>query len=242
MNVYDAGRMADVMAAEGYVRTDSADAAEVAILNTCHIRGEGGREALFRPWPDARPIPPARAQRGGRRPGDRGGRLRGPGRGRGNHAPRALGRCRDRPADLSPPARPRAPRAGRRARSARYRFPPRVEIRPASRSGGEPGAGGVPDDPGGLRQVLLVLRRPLHQGRRVFAPRPRGPGGGGTPDRARRARDRPARAERQRLSRRRPPRRRGMGARPADPRTRRAPRARADPATPPPTRATWTRI
>ena len=38
MNVYDAGRMADVMAAEGYVRTDRADAAEVAVLNTCHIR------------------------------------------------------------------------------------------------------------------------------------------------------------------------------------------------------------
>ena len=46
MNVYDAGRMADVMAAEGYVRTDSADAAEVAILNTCHIR-EKAAEKLY---------------------------------------------------------------------------------------------------------------------------------------------------------------------------------------------------
>ena len=46
MNVYDAGRMADVMAAEGYVRTDRADAAEVAVLNTCHIR-EKAAEKLY---------------------------------------------------------------------------------------------------------------------------------------------------------------------------------------------------
>ena len=46
MNVYDAGRMADVMAADGYVRTDRADAAGVAILNTCHIR-EKAAEKLY---------------------------------------------------------------------------------------------------------------------------------------------------------------------------------------------------
>ena len=46
MNVYDAGRMADVMAADGYMRTDRADAAEVAILNTCHIR-EKAAEKLY---------------------------------------------------------------------------------------------------------------------------------------------------------------------------------------------------
>ena len=46
MNVYDAGRMADVMAADGYARTDRADAAEVAILNTCHIR-EKATEKLY---------------------------------------------------------------------------------------------------------------------------------------------------------------------------------------------------
>ena len=46
MNVYDAGRMADVMAADGYVRTDRADAAEVTVLNTCHIR-EKAAEKLY---------------------------------------------------------------------------------------------------------------------------------------------------------------------------------------------------
>ena len=38
MNVYDAGRMADVVAAEGYAQTDRQDEADLVILNTCHIR------------------------------------------------------------------------------------------------------------------------------------------------------------------------------------------------------------
>ncbi|MBN8530746.1 MAG: tRNA (N6-isopentenyl adenosine(37)-C2)-methylthiotransferase MiaB, partial [Alphaproteobacteria bacterium] len=38
MNVYDSARMADVMAPLGYKTTDSADDADLIILNTCHIR------------------------------------------------------------------------------------------------------------------------------------------------------------------------------------------------------------
>jgi tRNA-2-methylthio-N6-dimethylallyladenosine synthase len=38
MNVYDSGRMADVLAGEGYAETGSADDADLVILNTCHIR------------------------------------------------------------------------------------------------------------------------------------------------------------------------------------------------------------
>jgi tRNA-2-methylthio-N6-dimethylallyladenosine synthase len=38
MNVYDAQRMADVLAPEGYVETASADDADLVVLNTCHIR------------------------------------------------------------------------------------------------------------------------------------------------------------------------------------------------------------
>ncbi|TCK30032.1 tRNA-i(6)A37 thiotransferase enzyme MiaB [Ancylobacter aquaticus] len=38
MNVYDAQRMTDTLAKEGYVETDSADDADLVILNTCHIR------------------------------------------------------------------------------------------------------------------------------------------------------------------------------------------------------------
>ena len=38
MNAYDAARMADVMAAEGYVEATSPEEADLVILNTCHIR------------------------------------------------------------------------------------------------------------------------------------------------------------------------------------------------------------
>ena len=38
MNVYDAQRMADVLAADGYVETAAVEDADLVILNTCHIR------------------------------------------------------------------------------------------------------------------------------------------------------------------------------------------------------------
>ncbi|MBI5129901.1 MAG: tRNA (N6-isopentenyl adenosine(37)-C2)-methylthiotransferase MiaB [Rhodopseudomonas palustris] len=38
MNVYDAQRMVDVLAPEGFVETATADDADLVILNTCHIR------------------------------------------------------------------------------------------------------------------------------------------------------------------------------------------------------------
>ncbi|GGE29198.1 tRNA-2-methylthio-N(6)-dimethylallyladenosine synthase [Agaricicola taiwanensis] len=38
MNVYDAQRMADALAPQGYVETNSADDADLIVLNTCHIR------------------------------------------------------------------------------------------------------------------------------------------------------------------------------------------------------------
>ena len=38
MNVYDAQRMVDTLADEGFVETANADDADLVILNTCHIR------------------------------------------------------------------------------------------------------------------------------------------------------------------------------------------------------------
>src|SRR3954467_7796349 len=38
MNVYDAQRMVDTLAGEGFVETARADDADLVILNTCHIR------------------------------------------------------------------------------------------------------------------------------------------------------------------------------------------------------------
>ena len=38
MNVYDSERMAETMGAQGYVQTDTAEGADLILLNTCHIR------------------------------------------------------------------------------------------------------------------------------------------------------------------------------------------------------------
>lgn len=46
MNVYDSQRMADSLANEGYVTTDSADDADMVLINTCHIR-EKASEKLY---------------------------------------------------------------------------------------------------------------------------------------------------------------------------------------------------
>jgi len=46
MNVYDSARMADVLAPLGYCPSESADGADMVILNTCHIR-EKASEKVF---------------------------------------------------------------------------------------------------------------------------------------------------------------------------------------------------
>jgi tRNA-2-methylthio-N6-dimethylallyladenosine synthase len=46
MNVYDSGRMADVLAPLGYAPTSTPDDADMVILNTCHIR-EKAEEKVF---------------------------------------------------------------------------------------------------------------------------------------------------------------------------------------------------
>ena len=46
MNVYDAQRMADVTAAEGYSETQALDDADLVVLNTCHIR-ERASEKIY---------------------------------------------------------------------------------------------------------------------------------------------------------------------------------------------------
>ena len=46
MNVYDSGRMAEVLAPLGYAVTDAPDGADMVVLNTCHIR-EKAAEKVF---------------------------------------------------------------------------------------------------------------------------------------------------------------------------------------------------
>ena len=59
MNVYDSERMAEVMAADGYVTTDRADDADLILLNTCHIREKAG-EKLYSDLGRLRPLKAAR--------------------------------------------------------------------------------------------------------------------------------------------------------------------------------------
>ncbi len=60
MNVYDSERMAEALGGEGYVQTDSADDADMILLNTCHIREKAAEKVYselgrFRPLKDAKP-------------------------------------------------------------------------------------------------------------------------------------------------------------------------------------------
>ena len=60
MNVYDSERMAEAMGGAGYVETDTADDADMILLNTCHIREKAAEKVYselgrFRELKSARP-------------------------------------------------------------------------------------------------------------------------------------------------------------------------------------------
>ena len=63
MNVYDSGRMADVLAPLGYAPTDVVADADMVILNTCHIR-EKAVEKVFSELGRLRAVKDARAEAG----------------------------------------------------------------------------------------------------------------------------------------------------------------------------------
>ncbi|MDR3424995.1 MAG: tRNA (N6-isopentenyl adenosine(37)-C2)-methylthiotransferase MiaB [Alphaproteobacteria bacterium] len=65
MNVYDSGRMADVVAPLGYAPSDEAEDADLVIFNTCHIR-EKASEKLFSELGRLRPLQQAKAAKGER--------------------------------------------------------------------------------------------------------------------------------------------------------------------------------
>ncbi len=62
MNVYDSGRMADALAADGYAPTEVMEEADLVLLNTCHIREKAAEKGLFPPSAACastrRPVPP----------------------------------------------------------------------------------------------------------------------------------------------------------------------------------------
>ncbi|MGO1075460.1 tRNA (N6-isopentenyl adenosine(37)-C2)-methylthiotransferase MiaB [Inquilinus sp. CA228] len=64
MNVYDSGRMADILAPLGYALADSPEGADMVILNTCHIR-EKATEKVFS---DLGRLRPHKQAKGGEEP------------------------------------------------------------------------------------------------------------------------------------------------------------------------------
>jgi tRNA-2-methylthio-N6-dimethylallyladenosine synthase len=65
MNVYDSGRMADVLARHGYAPADRPEDADLVVLNTCHIR-EKAAEKVFSELGRLRCLREARRERSGR--------------------------------------------------------------------------------------------------------------------------------------------------------------------------------
>ncbi len=65
MNVYDSGRMADVLAPLGYAPAPTPDGADMVILNTCHIRDKAA-EKVFSELGRLRLLKQARQAAGGR--------------------------------------------------------------------------------------------------------------------------------------------------------------------------------
>ncbi len=65
MNVYDSGRMADVLAPLGYRLVDEPEAADMIILNTCHIR-EKAAEKVYSELGRLRQLKTGKERHGGR--------------------------------------------------------------------------------------------------------------------------------------------------------------------------------
>ena len=132
MNVYDSGRMADVLAPLGYAPAATPEGADMVILNTCHIRDKAA-EKVFSELGRLRRLKEQRAADGGRMILAVAGCVA-QAEGERDPRPRALCRHRARPADLSPAAGNGRPRRPRRRHRDRDRFPGRGQIRlPAGR-------------------------------------------------------------------------------------------------------------
>ena len=205
MNVYDSARMADVLAPLGYGPTDSAEGADMVILNTCHIR-EKASEKVFAELGRLKAAKRARQADGAdmiiavagcvaQAEGEEIMR-------RAPYVDVVLGpQTYHRLPEMVARAFRTAAHPGRGAGILDTEFPVESKFDHLPETAAPPGNHGIPDGAGGLRQVLHVLRRAVHARRRVLAQRRRGDGGGAAPGQGRRARDHAARPERQCLSR-----------------------------------------
>jgi hypothetical protein len=229
MNVYDSARMADVLAPLGYEPAEAPDGADMVILNTCHIR-EKASEKLFSELGRLRALKREREAAGGRMVLAVAGCVA--------QAEGAEITARAPWVDivLGPQTYHRLPEMVARASRAAGAvidtdFPGRAKFDRL------PEAAAAPQ---GRHRFLTVQEGcdkfcsfcvvPYTRGRRVFPPRRFRAGGGAAAGGAGRARDHPARAERERLPRRGAGRRRRhLGPRAAVARVGRDPRPRAAP-------------
>ncbi len=172
MNVYDSARMADVLAPVGFAPSPVPDGADMVILNTCHIRDKAA-EKVFSELGRLRRLKQAKEHAGGRMI------LAVAGCVAQAEGEQILARAPFVDIVLGPQTYHRLPEMVARAARAGGAvidtdFPPEFEVRLPARGGGAPGRDRVPVDPGGLRQVLQLLRGALHARRRTEPP-----GGGG---------------------------------------------------------------
>jgi hypothetical protein len=171
MNQYDAQRMADVLAPEGFAETQRAEDADLVILNTCHIR-EKAVEKVYSELGRVRETKRARAEAG------RATTVVVAGCVAQAEGSEILRRAPVVDVVVGPQSYHRLPaliaqaRPGRAALDTEFPVEPKFGHLPAPsrKTTAERGISGLPDHPGGLRQVLHLLRRPLHAGRRGFPP------------------------------------------------------------------------
>ena len=175
MNVYDSGRMADVLAPLGYGPAAEPDGADMVILNTCHIRDKAA-EKVFSELGRLRRLKEAT-----------GGRMILAVAGCVAQAEGAeiLARAPYVDIVLGPQTYHRLPEMVARASRAGGKvietdFPPEDKFDHLPDSATPQGVDRVPDHPGRLRQVLQLLRRAIHP-RRGTKPLRRGDSAGGPP-------------------------------------------------------------
>ena len=170
MNVYDSDRMADALAPHGYEPTHDIGDADLVVLNTCHIR-EKASEKVFSELGRLREMREERRALGEDFVIGVAGCVA---QAEGEEIVRRTPARRSgvRAAELSPPARAaRARRARRPVVDTEFPAEDKFEHLPRGGARGHHQARPhrLPHRAGGLRQVLLVLRRALHARRRGLA-------------------------------------------------------------------------
>ena len=201
MNVYDAERMADMLASEGYSETKAMEEADLVILNTCHIR-EKAAEKVYSELGRVRELKQERQAHG------RETKVVVAGCVAQAEGKEILRRAPAVDVVVGPQNYHNLPALLKKSRTDRVvdtEFP--IEDKfdhlpaPSKAKTQSRGVSAFLTDPGGLRQVLHLLRRALYPRRGGLAPGRKNPRRGPAPRRCGRARADADRAERERLSR-----------------------------------------